>query len=62
MKQPKPYKIRCPKCGATKIITIRDLTIDKYILHHCDKCSAKMEKCDFDFFDKMLGKDSKDFI
>ena len=56
---PKPYKLRCPRCGATKIVSIKNFSISTFILRHCDDCGAMMEKCDFNFFDKMLGKDQR---
>lgn len=54
---PKPYKLKCPKCGFKKIITEDDMAGSNFLLHHCDKCAALMEKTEFNFFEKMLGKD-----
>ena len=42
--QPKPYKLVCPKCGFTKIVTPKsDASTMIEDLSSCPKCEVRME-------------------
>ncbi|MBK6303433.1 MAG: hypothetical protein IPF43_05890 [Arcobacter sp.] len=42
--QPKPYKLVCPKCGFTKIVTPKsDASTMMEDLSSCPKCEVRME-------------------
>ena len=42
--QPKPYKLVCPKCGYTKIVTPKsDASTMIEDLSSCPKCEVRME-------------------
>jgi DNA-directed RNA polymerase subunit RPC12/RpoP len=54
---PKPYKLKCPNCGFSKIVKIKsDLLSPTDLINmsdKCPKCSAKMEKKELNIFDKI---------
>ncbi len=59
MIRPRPFKVKCPKCGKTKIIAPKsDALLGCEFSPICEKCNVPMQRCKFDFFDKLLGRDT----
>ena len=54
----KPYKLKCTKCGYSKIVNVRrDLLHPSDIFamsRICSKCESEMERVEMDFLDKIL--------
>jgi len=55
---PEPYKLKCPKCGHSKIVNLKsDAIKGKDILAMstiCPKCNGKMERVSMGIFDKLF--------
>ncbi len=55
---PKPYKLKCTKCGYTKIVKIKSDALDgKDILAMstiCPKCQGAMHRIEMNFLEKTL--------
>ena len=55
----KPYKLKCPKCGYSKVVNIR-----RDVLHpsdisskstQCSKCESTMERVEMGVLDKIFS-------
>jgi len=54
MIQPKPFKLRCSKCGYKKIIRPKsDVLNPVNLLSVCPKCNDMMTKEELNFLDKL---------
>jgi Zn finger protein HypA/HybF involved in hydrogenase expression len=52
---PKPYKLKCTKCGYTKIIKPKsDVLPSLDFITTCPKCRGKVVKCDLNLVDKII--------
>jgi Zn finger protein HypA/HybF involved in hydrogenase expression len=56
---PKPYKLKCQKCGYSKIVKIKSdaLTpMDILVMTTtCSKCKAEMERVEMGILDKLFS-------
>ena len=57
--QPKPYKLVCPKCGFTKIVTPKSDVVDFNDLQAmnpiCTKCKEQMKKKKLNSLDSLFS-------
>jgi endogenous inhibitor of DNA gyrase (YacG/DUF329 family) len=48
------FKLKCPKCGYSKIIKQKgDIINPLTIITTCPKCGSEMEEVEFDTFDRV---------
>lgn len=57
--RPNPYKLECPKCGYSKIVSPKsDVFSPKDLVNMspvCPKCGEKMERRSVDILDSIFG-------
>ena len=51
----KPYKLKCPKCGYSKVVAPKSDVINPMdLLSTCQKCGLSMQKVELSILDKVL--------
>jgi len=57
---PKPYKLKCQKCGYSKIVKLKSdcLSVEDVIKMSttCPKCNSKMDRVEMSFLEKALNR------
>jgi len=53
--QPKPYKLKCPKCGYSYIHKPKSDAIDAFPPIVCPKCNTKLERVKMNMLDELFG-------
>ena len=56
MIQPKPYKLKCPKCGYSKVVAPKSDVVDlrdSFVI--CPKCNEMMERKELSALDNILN-------
>lgn len=57
MVKPAPYKVRCPKCGYSRVIKPKsDVIIEEAILSICPTCKCDMIREELSVLDKLFIK------
>ena len=55
----KPYKLKCPKCGYSKVVNIRrdvlKLSDISAMSRICSKCESEMERVEIGVLDKIFS-------
>lgn len=55
MVKPLPYKVKCPKCGYSRIIKPKsDVMIEEAVLTICPICKCGMTREELNFVDKFF--------
>ena len=52
---PAPYKLKCPKCGYTKVVALKSDVLNFAEMNNiCPRCNTEMEVIELNLFDRLL--------
>jgi len=57
MIQPPPFKLKCPKCGYSKIVRPKSDALNPMeMIGYCPKCNTELERKELNFLDNIINK------